>query len=421
MAPDSKKVLEVVLKIAGRCNINCEYCYMFNKGNDDYLDQPSYMSLETLDTVIDFVLQGISDIGISGVIIIFHGGEPLMMKMEKFGHFCQNLRSRLTPHLQSLSFTMQTNGMLLTPDWIKLLAKYKVSVGISMDGPQEYNDTARLDHKGMGTYQRTVAGLRLMQKAAGHGLTNEPGVLCVINQNYDGRKIYRHFVNDLNITWISFLVPLETVDTWEPTQTQALTDYVMGIFEEWIQDDNPDVVIRQFNHFFNFLTSQKNANIAPEVVPPVQHIIIPIATNGDISVDDESKPINFGQALKNIRTSTLAEHIASSSYTYLKNVTAICPAECADCEWVGYCRGGAQNQQAVNRFSQAKGFNNRSIFCETYKTLYSAMAKHLLDRGMTPEQLVDILHEAAKDVQFGILPPIIPSAKRKFYAINSQN
>ena len=35
-----------VLKIAERCNLNCSYCYMYNKGDLSYLRRPKFMSSE---------------------------------------------------------------------------------------------------------------------------------------------------------------------------------------------------------------------------------------------------------------------------------------------------------------------------------------------------------------------------------------
>jgi sulfatase maturation enzyme AslB (radical SAM superfamily) len=34
----------LVLKVARRCNLNCEYCYMYNLGDETYKSQPKFMS-----------------------------------------------------------------------------------------------------------------------------------------------------------------------------------------------------------------------------------------------------------------------------------------------------------------------------------------------------------------------------------------
>ena len=418
MASTNKKILEIVLKIAGRCNINCSYCYMFNQGNTDYEDQPSYMSLETLKATTAYIKKGIEDIGITDLVIIFHGGEPMMLKPHKFESFCIHLGEQLAPHLTSLRFSIQTNAILITSDWLKLLSKYKVRIGVSLDGPEEYNDQARLDHNNKGTYSRTVTGLRLTQQAARHGIMNEPGVLCVVNPHHDGRKIYRHFVDELDLTWISLLFPLDTHDNFMPSDIAGMTDYMLGVFNEWAKDDNPNIVIRQFDYFFKFLATTPSAEAigAPNpIVDALLNLIVPIASNGDISVDDESKPINFGQAVRNVNTSTLLEHIFSDSYQHMTAVMETMPKACQGCEWVGYCRGGAQNQQAINRFSRKNHFNNPSIFCETYKRLYGAMAKYMLDRGLDEQKLVDALYDSAKNLKFADLPAIDRTENKRFF------
>jgi hypothetical protein len=37
--------VEVVLKVAERCNIDCTYCYMFNKGDESFRRKPKQLSI----------------------------------------------------------------------------------------------------------------------------------------------------------------------------------------------------------------------------------------------------------------------------------------------------------------------------------------------------------------------------------------
>jgi len=39
-----KKTIEVVLKLTERCNIDCTYCYVFNKGDESYKKHPKYFT-----------------------------------------------------------------------------------------------------------------------------------------------------------------------------------------------------------------------------------------------------------------------------------------------------------------------------------------------------------------------------------------
>src|SRR3546814_5493668 len=40
--PDSIDALQVVYKVAERCNINCSYCYYFHMGDETPLERPAY-------------------------------------------------------------------------------------------------------------------------------------------------------------------------------------------------------------------------------------------------------------------------------------------------------------------------------------------------------------------------------------------
>lgn len=52
--------------------------------------------------------------------------------------------------------SMQTNGMLLTPEIADLCSRFKVSISVSLDGPKPVNDRFRLGKKGRA---RTTASL----------------------------------------------------------------------------------------------------------------------------------------------------------------------------------------------------------------------------------------------------------------------
>src|SRR5271167_245716 len=45
--------LQVVFKVASRCNLNCAYCYVYNKGDDSWRSRPAFMSDAVLGHTID--------------------------------------------------------------------------------------------------------------------------------------------------------------------------------------------------------------------------------------------------------------------------------------------------------------------------------------------------------------------------------
>ena len=62
-------------------------------------------------------------------------------------------------------FLMVSNGTLINETTAKLIAKYKIGVTISIDGPQDINDLLRINSKGVGSFSLIKHGINNMEKA----------------------------------------------------------------------------------------------------------------------------------------------------------------------------------------------------------------------------------------------------------------
>jgi uncharacterized protein len=150
--PDiSLRCTAAIVKIAGRCNINCTYCYMYNMGDGSYLSQPKKMSEATVQRLAERVKEHCQTHNLQRFEFILHGGEPMLAGVEFVRHFVSIVRSVLPPGITP-GFSMQTNGTLLNEEWCQLIGELNIQTGISMDGTREVHDMYRLDFKGNGTY-----------------------------------------------------------------------------------------------------------------------------------------------------------------------------------------------------------------------------------------------------------------------------
>jgi uncharacterized protein len=119
------------------CNLSCHYCYQ-NPQRDAGNQRMTY-DLEKMKK---------EAARIGGPFTLF-GGEPLLMRFEDLEHlFAWGLET-------SGSNAIQTNGVLIEDRHIDLFRRYKVSVGISIDGPGELND-ARW-HRGLEKTRQSTA------------------------------------------------------------------------------------------------------------------------------------------------------------------------------------------------------------------------------------------------------------------------
>lgn len=385
----SSRSLEIIIKITERCNINCTYCYMFNRGNDDYLARPANIAEDTIDEIARFLAEGTADLGASRVNVVFHGGEPLMLKKSRFERMCRTIRAAVEP-LAKVRLSIQTNAMLIDDEWISILAKHQVDIGISLDGPAHIHDRARVDKRGQGTYARTLKGIQALQRAFNEGLIAKPGVICVIDPATSAAEIYRHLVSELQFTNLSFNLPMETVDSIPRDAGPSYARFLRELFDMWAADDNPRVHIRLLDQMLRFFAGDRSIQ---ETLPNYirDHVMVVIASDGELSEHDDFKVINFAQRGGNVRHTKLVEFANSPLRGFLDHLVHTAPDDCRSCDWWRYCRAGISHGLTISRYSAQAGFNNRSSMCEGFTGLFEAGAGYLLRHGLPLEELKNSL------------------------------
>jgi uncharacterized protein len=98
-----------------------------------------------------------------GLTVIWHAGEPLVVPVS-FYETAFAAIEKMRPIGLQLRHSFQTNGMLITPQWCDLFKKWDVGVGVSIDGPKHLHDAHRVTRSGRGTFDKTVAGIRLLKR-----------------------------------------------------------------------------------------------------------------------------------------------------------------------------------------------------------------------------------------------------------------
>ena len=119
------------------------------------------MALSTIEALFSKVFAS----GWTGdeLTVIWHAGEPLVLPVSYYETAFRAIEA-LRPPALALRHAFQTNGMLITPEWCALFKDWDVGVGVSIDGPQALHDANRVTRSGRGTFERTVAGMRLLRQ-----------------------------------------------------------------------------------------------------------------------------------------------------------------------------------------------------------------------------------------------------------------
>ena len=73
-----------IIKIASRCNLDCDYCYEYNMGDDSWRKEPSVISEDTLNIAVSRINEHAKANALKNINISLHGGEPLLVGYKRF-------------------------------------------------------------------------------------------------------------------------------------------------------------------------------------------------------------------------------------------------------------------------------------------------------------------------------------------------
>src|SRR4051794_35343173 len=69
---------EFILKIHSRCDLACDYCYMYEMADQRWRDQPYRMSRQVVDGVAARIAEHARSHDLTSLDLVLHGGEPLL-------------------------------------------------------------------------------------------------------------------------------------------------------------------------------------------------------------------------------------------------------------------------------------------------------------------------------------------------------
>ncbi|MDA8361972.1 MAG: peptide-modifying radical SAM enzyme CbpB [Gammaproteobacteria bacterium] len=133
-----------------RCNLDCVYCYLPGTMRRKGQHMPQEKLLEALAALRTYFAKVMPD-G-RRARIIFHGSEPLMNRPAVF--------AAIEAFGDDFTFGIQTNGTLLDGAAIDFLTTRKVSIGLSLDGPEAtVTDATRRTWSGRSVHTRVLAAM----------------------------------------------------------------------------------------------------------------------------------------------------------------------------------------------------------------------------------------------------------------------
>jgi uncharacterized protein len=88
-------ISQFILKVASRCNLNCPYCYVYNKADATWKQRPPLMSDEIFGAALSRIRSHCLFTGQTYANIVFHGGEPCLIGVDRFDDWCTRAQAFL--------------------------------------------------------------------------------------------------------------------------------------------------------------------------------------------------------------------------------------------------------------------------------------------------------------------------------------
>lgn len=372
----------MIVKIASRCNIDCKYCFMYNKGDTTFKSQPKFMSKEIINALMPKIRMHCFLTGKTEFQFTLHGGEPLLASKELILYFMDEANKILIPDVTP-KFIIQTNGILIDEEWCDIFAKYKVVVGISLDGPKDVNDKNRVSFQGESTYDASIAGLHKVQNSKNcQNAGVIPSILSVIDTESNPKEVYQH-IKDLKVRYFKPLIPANNYEDLPiGIESQQLSNWLIELFDIWFNDKDslkPDIPILS-----DIIRNIIGISTTTEYLGQDDLGLLILETDGGLEPGDILKICGegFTKVGVNILTDEINKVQESSLISlYNQSKNTLCK-QCTDCPINSICGGGF----LPHRFKKSNRFDNPSVYCTDLMRLIIHIQNNVI--ALLPEDLI---------------------------------
>jgi len=307
--------------------------------------------------------------GTDKISIILHGGEPLLWGKDNFRKLYDFQQEFIRSH-EGFSFVngMQSNGNLVDDEWIEILELLDVHLGISIDGPVEYNF-----HYGKQGRQESIDKVldnvnKLQEKKI------KLGILSVITEEHVGHaKEYMDFIEENRLTSPGFCYCYNPQDDCSIDQ-KRLAEFLCDAFDIYY-NSYTSFRIREFDNILTGIYG-RHAGTCTAKCRQECGSFMTLSPNGNVGFCDAYEENSY--VVGNMNTDSVESIIAGEKYqeTKILYMTAR-NNKCANCDFLNICGCGCA------RSDQGEGEDRLYYFCETVQILI----KHILNVVAHDEKL----------------------------------
>lgn len=364
-------ILCFLLKVVSRCNLACDYCYMYEHADQSWRQQPHMFSSETSAAVVKRIGDYVGGRDLRHVSVVFHGGEPLLFGAPRLANLAAELR-KAVPDGTRCDVSLQTNGVLLTAEALSILADADIGVSISLDGPRAVHDLHRLTPGGRSSHKDTERALALLAERP----EAFAGVIAVIDPSTRPRDVLSYFAGrympalDLLLPDATYIRPPAGRDT----DPDLYVRWLVEAFDVWF-DEFPELPVRMFESLLGALCGQPSPT---DAFGFGSVSLLTIETDGSYHDLDVLKITAEGRSAlgMNVRDHSVEEACAAPALAQHARLLSLAGLSrtCQSCPEVEVCGGGA----VPHRYAD-DGFEHPSVYCAELLALTRHIRARLTD------------------------------------------
>jgi len=346
-----------VMPFGIKCNIQCQYCYQ-NPMRDAGSPPRSY-DLQKLKDSIDA----------EGRPFGLFGGEALLMPLSDLEELWAWGLERFGRN------NVQTNGTLIEDDHLRLFKKYRVSVGISLDGPGELND-ARWAGSLASTRRATGKVEAVIERMCAEGIP--PNLIVTLSRSNAAPDMLARLYE-----WIGHLdgigVPRVGLHVLESENALIRSRYGLTDSENVAALLGFSRLAPQLKQLkFDLFDDMRNMLLGrDDHVKCVWMGCDPYTTAAVTGIGGMGERHNCGRTNKDGIDYVKADAAGFERYLALY-LTPQDAGGCRDCRFFLFCKGQCPGT------SLAGDWRNRSEHCEVWKELYATFETELQEAGEQP-------------------------------------
>lgn len=348
---------DVVLKIHQRCNLACDYCYVYEMADQSWRDRPAVMSRDVWRTAARRMAEHAAAHGLTGMRLILHGGEPLLAGADLLGTLITDVRAAFGDvGTVRLDVRMQTNGVLLDGPMLDLLGRHGVRIGVSLDGTPADTDRHRRHANGTGSFAAVDRALRLLTGPRHRDAY--AGLLCTVDPETDPIACYDTLLAYRPPT-VDFLLPHANWSS-PPRQNGGTphADWLIAVFDRWYDAPRQETCIRLFEDILALVLGGTSRSEQVGLSPVA---VVVVESDGAIEQVDSLKSAYAGACATglNISTNSFDEALDHPGIVARQIGLEALALACRKCSIYSICGGG----HYAHRYISGAGFLHPSVYC----------------------------------------------------------